>query len=475
MATFVGRARELTSLRRELDRVKSSIGDGAPGRCVLVRGRRRVGKSRLVEELCETAGVPSVFFAASRQGDGEPALFAEEVLLSDLPGRDLFAESAPRTWDGTLRLLAAAVADDEPTIVVIDELPYLVADDPSIEATLQKRWDRLLSKKPVLLILVGSDLAMMESLNTHGRAFFQRGTEMVVPPLSPAAVAEVVGVDDAASAFDAYLVTGGLPLICAEWGRGRSMAAYLREALDEPTSALIVSAERALAAEFPSEVQAGDVLRRIGSGERTFSRIERAGGGMQAASLARSLDILQAKRLVARELPLSTKASRNARYRVSDPYLSFWLRFIGSHLPEVERGRGDRVVSRIEAGWQSWRGKAIEPVVREALARLSPVAGLPAADVVGGWWTRTNTPEVDLVGADRGPVARQLSYVGTIKWRDGDPVDQGDLAQLAAVVDRLPGASIETPIVAVGRRGVTARGAAAAFGPDDLLEAWPEP
>jgi AAA+ ATPase superfamily predicted ATPase len=176
-----------------------------------MRGRRRVGKSRLAETFVERAQVPTLYFTASRQGADELELFAEEALASRFRGAELFAGIVPDTWDAALRLLHQVLPADEPTVIVIDEFPYLIEKDPSIEATLQKQWDRLLSRKPVLLILVGSDLAMMEALNTHGRAFFQRGTEMVVPPMSPKETAEIVGIGSAADAFDAYLLTGGLP------------------------------------------------------------------------------------------------------------------------------------------------------------------------------------------------------------------------------------------------------------------------
>lgn len=466
MVRFVGRQQELDLLRRELDLVRAT----AAGRCLLVRGRRRVGKSRLIEQFCGSGGVPYLFFTASQQGWGELDLFCEEVARSDLPEREVFSEARPQSWDAVLRMLATAVGD-APVVVVIDEFPYLVGDEPSMEATFQKQWDRLLSKTPVLLIIVGSDLAMMEALNTHGRAFFQRGTEMVVHPLSPAETGTITGVIDAAAAFDAYLLTGGLPLICNEWPRGAGLWEYAEDALATPTSALIVSAERALAAEFPEESQARAVLGRIAAGEMTFSNIARAAGGLHASSLKRSLDLLTAKRVVARDVPLSTSPSREARYRVADPYLRFWLRFIGPHLAEIERGRSDRVLARIRTDWPGWRGRAIEPVVREALTRLSPVRGLPAADAVGGFWTRTNIPEIDIVGADRGPVARAIAYAGTIKWLDAAPVDQGDLNKLAADLARLPGADATTPLVAVGRAGVTAT-VAAALGPDDLIAAW---
>lgn len=474
MVSFVGRTKELASLSRLLDRVeRAGPGDDEPGRCVLVRGRRRVGKSRLVEELCRRANVPSVYFTASKQGALEPGLFAEEVASSSLPGRDLVAGAAPSTWDASLRLLAAALDDgDGPVIVVVDEFPYLMADDPSVEAVFQKQWDRQLSKRRVLLVLVGSDLAMMESLNTYGRAFYQRGTELVVPPLSPAETGAIVGADDAADAVDAYLVSGGLPLVCAEWPTGGSLWDYLEDALGEPTSALIVSAERALAAEFPDASLARTVLGRIGAGERTFSNIARASGGLQAASLSRALDLLATARVVAKELPLSTRPSREARYRVADSYLRFWLHFVDPYLAEIERGRGDLVIDRVRRGWSTWRGRAVEPVVREALVRLVPLGDLPATAAVGAYWTRTNDPEVDLIGADRSPVAGNVVWAGSVKWLEAAPLDQADVHHLAAQVARVPGGSASTPLIGVSRSGVVARGLAAALGPDELLDAW---
>ncbi|MEU4676223.1 hypothetical protein [Micromonospora sp. NPDC023737] len=75
---------------------------------------------------------------------------------------------------------------------------------------------------------------------------------MRVPPLSPADVAEMLALP-APDAFDAYLVSGGLPLILDEWPDGATLGDYLADAVTDPTSALVVSGERALAAEFPPQ------------------------------------------------------------------------------------------------------------------------------------------------------------------------------------------------------------------------------
>lgn len=472
MRHFVGRARELQSLDAAYDRVRRSRGDAKPGRLLLMRGRRRVGKSTLLEEFLTRTRCPGLFFTASRQASAEPGLFTAELAASSLPGAKVASDQQPDSWDGALALLAAALPDDEACVVVVDEFPYLLEDDGSIDAVFQKAWDRQLSAKPVVLVLVGSDLAMMERLNDADRALHQRGTEMVVAALSPLEASEIVGSPTAADAFDAYLVTGGLPLICDEWSPGLSMWEYLDEALSEPTSALIVSAERSLKAEFPKEALAESILGQIGSGAVTFSTIARADGGMFASSVARALDLLMAKRLVSREVPLSTRPSKEARYRLTDPYLQFWLRFIGPHLAEIERGRGDRVLTRIRNDWPTWRGWAIEPVIRESVRRALPIAGLPEADVVGGYWTRTNDPEIDIVAADRSPVAKRIAFTGTIKWLEDAVADRGDLARLIADTAKIPGADSSTPCLVVSRNDATVAGAAAVLGPDDLITAW---
>jgi AAA+ ATPase superfamily predicted ATPase len=437
-----------------------------------MRGRRRVGKSRLVEEFVERAGVPHVYFTASAQPSVEAdlRLFVAAAAESDLPGASAFAGQLPQTWDAALHLLASALPADRPSVVVLDELPYLIATDPGFEGTLQKQFDRELSRRPVLLLCIGSDLAMMGALNDYGRPFHQRATEMVVPALSPADVARMLDLP-AAEAFDAFLVSGGLPLVLDEWPARASVMDYLAGAVGDATSALLVSGERALAAEFPVESQARMVLAAIGSGERTFSLIARAAGGLPQASLARALHLLTAKRIVEVATPLSTHPSRETRYAVADPHLRFWLALLGPYLPEIERGRGDLVLTRIRSGWTSWRGRAVEPVVREALRRL-PDGYLPdGTGAVGGFWTRTNDPEVDIVGADREPIAKRITCVGSIKWLERRPFDHHDLAQLLVHRSRLPGADESTPLVAVSRGGATTDGVRL-ITPDELLSAY---
>jgi uncharacterized protein len=468
---FIGRQRELRVLRGVLDEVRSATGPGGrAGQCVLIRGRRRIGKSSLVEEFLRHAEVPSVFFTAAGQAAAaELAELVEAVRGSTLPDRELFVEEAPRQWNAAFRLLAEVLPDDTPSVVVMDEVPYLMNRVDAFEGMLQRAWDRQLSRKPVLLLLIGSDLSMMEALNSYERPFHQRGREMVVGPLNPADIADMLDLAPA-TAFDAALVTGGLPLVCSEWRAGEGLWDFLRASLDNPISALLVSAERSLAAEFPPQAMGREVLRAIGAGERTFSNIARAAGGIAHTTLTRATELLTSKGVVAAELPVALRPSRERRYRVADPYLRFWLAFLEPHMAEIERMRGDLTLARIQGRWTSWRGRAIEPLIRDALARILPDGDLPAAPVVGGYWTRGNEVEIDLVGADRQPVAKRLLFLGSVKWLENSPFDAHDLAALhkhrAAITDD------PVPLVAVSRGGVKCAGLTAAYGPEELIAAW---
>lgn len=471
---FVGRRRELALLRDQLEVIERG-GRDTRGVAILLRGRRRVGKSRLVEELANRTGVPYVVFQAARHAapGAEYAHLAHAVATSNLPDADLAVDNRPTTLTAALTLLAAALPDDRPSLVVLDEIPWLLEAVDGGAGELQRVWDRTLSRKPVLLMLLGSDLSLMEALAAHEAPFYGRATEMVLDPLSPRDIAEMTGADPV-TAFDAYLVTGGLPLVAREWAAGDTPQEFLARSFDSPLSALVTTGSRVLDAEFPEGELARRVLTTIGSGETTFTTIQRAAGrdgGLQPASLTRVLRALIATRVVAQDLPLSTASAKDPRYRVADPALRFWLRFVEPALTEVDRGRGDLASRRVEEGYRPWRGKAIEPVVREALARL--LGGTRWSDVreVGGWWPRTNTPGIDLVAADRRP-ARQIAFVGTITWRSA-PVATSDVDALARDATSVPGLTVPTPLVAVCPGGADDPRLAHVWTADDLLAAWP--
>lgn len=473
---FVGRVRELAELQALLDDVRRG-GRADWGVALLIRGRRRVGKSRLVVEFLDRAGVPSMYFQAARGApiDEEFAQFTAAVAASDLPGRDVAIGQQPTSLTAALTLAAAALPADAPSVIVIDEAPWLLEQLPGGTGELQRVWDRVLAARPVLLVLLGSDLAMMEQLTAPDQPFHGRATELVLDPLTPRDLAELADLP-AFDAIDAYLITGGLPLVAQEWPTGASRRQFLEAAFSRSTSALAISGVRVLDSEFPAGTNARAVLTAIGArGERSFTGINQAlpGGPVAPTTLAKALETLAAERVVAADEPLSTRrAAKDRRWRIADPSLRFWLAFVEPALGEIDRGRPQLAMARVDAGFEAWRGRAVEPVVRTALERLLPDDAWPRVARVGGWWPRTNTPEIDLVGADAAPAA-QVSFVGTIKWRADGPITPAEVGRLATDALAVPGVGVGTQLVAVCPGGSSAAGLAATWTAEDLLAAWP--
>jgi uncharacterized protein len=466
-AGFTGRFEQLALLEADLAEVRSS----GRGRFVLVRGRRQVGKSRLIEEFIDRGVAPSVFFTATKGRDGSAELneFTQLIRHSSIDADQALADTMFGSWDAALSALARTVK--VPTVVVVDEVPYLFAGAPDVEGAFQKAWDRSLTNAPVLLIVIGSDLAMMEALTEYGRPLYGRPTrEIDLRPLSPHDVALLARLSPV-DAFDAFIVTGGFPNLVNRWRHGQTLKQFLASQLATSTEVLSIVGERMMSAEFPVDSQARLVLVAIGSGAPTFTTIG-AQTGLAAASLDRALKLLTAKRAIAVEQPTSGRPSgRETRYRIADPYLAFWTRFIEPAVPLLDRGRSQQVLENIVRQWPDYRGRAIEPIVRESVARLLPIDEVDA-HTVAGYWTRDGRTEVDLVGVDGNGSKRRVSFVGSIKWRQRRPFSGMDASALAAQLPMVPGVDDRTKLVGVSSSGFDVRDVPITLGPAELLQAW---
>lgn len=448
---------------------------------VALRGRRQVGKSTLVTAFVESAGAPYLYTTGVKGAPAHAQLAnaAEAARTSSAPVADaalLFAD-APSSFRDLLGRVAIA-ARSGPVVVVLDEFPWLVDADTSLEGELQVQWDRLLEALPVLVILIGSDVTMMRRISEHDRPLFGRTEPVVVPALNPAEVADALPGRTPLQVFDAYLVTGGYPRLVTSCARHRSVTAYVHSALADPYSDLVGTARLSLDAEFADAEAAYRVLSAIGAAEvarPAFNDVVAAISDpveREAAKTAttRALSVLTTVKDVIRlDVPSGAAGnSRLRRYRITDPYLRFWFRFVERQVDNISRGRADLAIARFDASWPTWRGKAIEPVVHDALTRLAATdPRLGGADTVSAWWNRDNSVEVDVVARrDERVVA-----VGTIKWR-ATSVTPADLAALADARAAIPGAA-GAPLLAITATSPTINTQAdAVITPDDLLAAW---
>jgi hypothetical protein len=474
---FAGRTTELALLHKRLARVTAS---GA-GTALVIRGRRQVGKSRLAQEFCDRAGVPYLFYTATKGASPVEAItaFLAELSNSSVPRDPGLVPAEPTaSWPDALRVLAA-VLPDSPVVIVLDELPWLAEQDEIFDGALQTAWDRLLSRRPVLLLLLGSDLHMMERLTAYDRPFFGRADNLLLGPLNPAEVGEALSLA-AADAIDAHLLSGGLPGILRAWPDGVPALEFAERECADPASPLFGVPEAALLAEFPAPDVARRVIEAVGGGNRTHANIASEAGSRTGAIPSGTLTpvlhrLLQDKHVLAIDEPLSLRATKPALYRVADSSLRFYLAIGRTAHDLSKRGRAEAAAGLVIRRWPSWRGRAVEPIIRDALSLAAADLPWPGATTVGGWWNRAFDPEIDLVGADRGPVARKLWYVGSVKWLD-HRFGSRDLAELQGGAPQVPGFDPgETALISVSCTGFTDSAATAlalCWLPEDIVGAF---
>jgi uncharacterized protein len=476
-AGFVGRKAELALLNRRLTRASA----GGDGTALVIRGRRQVGKSRLAQEFCDTADVPYLFYTAIKGASPVEAItaFFAELAESSLPrDRTLIPNDQVSSWPDAFRVLAS-VLPDGPVVIVLDELPWLAEQDTIFDGALQTAWDRLLSRKPVLLLLLGSDLHMMERLTAYDRPFFGRADNLLLGPLNPAEVGDALGLQ-AADAIDAFLLSGGLPGVLRAWPREVAALEFAEGECADPASPLFGVPEAALLAGFPAPDTARRVLEAVGDGNRTHANIAAEAGSRVGAVPSGTLSpvlhrLVEEKQALAIDEPLSTTPGKPALYRVVDNSLRFYLGVGRTAHNLSKRGRAEAAATLIRRRWATWRGRAVEPIIRDALSRAAGDLPWPEVAAVRGWWNRAFDPEVDLIGADRAPVARTLYYAGSVKWLER-PFGDHDLAELRRGAARVPGFDPgRTALIAASASGFSdtaVDGLALTWRPADIVAAF---
>ena len=418
---FLDRVRELNRLRRVLSRP-----DGA---LIVIYGRRRCGKSRLLQEALH--GHEHAYYLADLSDAGMQrralAVEAERVV----PG---FAAASYGDWTALLdtwRMRAPRNA-----WLVLDELPYLVQVSPAFPSIIQKIIDSP-GERPLRLLACGSSQRMMHGLVLDEAApLYGRATEIVkVEPMPPEVLSAALQLD-AEDSIVAYSVWGGLPRnweLAADYGSTQEALAAL--VLDR-NGVLHGEPSRLLLDDMRSAVQANSLLALIGSG---CHRLSELGGrvGQSATNLSRPLSRLIDLGYVRREVPFgeSTRSTRRSLYRLDDPFLLFWYRFVAPNRSRLEIDLIDAVQAEVLARLPGHVAEVWEWLARRSAAHMA-IDGLrwnPASR----WWGRGadgHPLEIDVVAESSD---RRHLLLGEAKWSDrADPTAL--LAELVRKAQRIP-------------------------------------
>lgn len=421
---FLDRAGEL----RRLDNALRHFGAFA-----VIWGRRRVGKSRLLLEWSRRRD--GLYTVADQSAPAVQRRYLAAAVAERFGG---FADVEYPDWRSFFtRLADAAVRASWNGPFILDELPYLIAADPSLAAVLQNWLDRP-GGRPCL-VASGSSRHMMHGAVLDADApLYGRAVEaFAVRPLRPGYLADVFTAATPRSLVSAYALWGGLPRYweLAE-PYGGDLAAAVDELVLDPSGPLHEEPDRLLLAETPPATSQRPLLDAIGAGAHRISEI--AGRlGKPASSLTRQLAALTEMDFVRREIPFGSSPASGKRslYRLDDPFLRLWFAAVAPHRAALAAAPRDTRLHYWRRHRAALEGYAWEELCRMAVPELhridTPLAPLGPWEPARRYW-RGNVPELDVVA--RSVDGRRL-LVGEAKWsaRSGPVSRAGPLPGIGGV------------------------------------------
>ena len=383
---FINRKEELQRLMRVYKRSKPGV--------VVLWGRRRLGKSRLLTEWCQK--VSGTYWVADESAPAIQRRYLAEELNALFPG---FADVTYPDWSTLLnRVSKEARQRNWRGPLVLDEFPYLIASSPELPSVLQRWVDREKREGGMILAFSGSSQRMMMDSILHENApLYGRADEMFkLEPLLPGYIRQITSISDPQSMLDFYTCWGG---VARYWELAQPFGNRCRDALDEcvlsPLGVLHDEVNRLLREEIPSAIPLRPILDAIGLGAHRTSEIA-ARLQIPVTSFSRSLKQLQELGYIQRDIPYgeNEKRSKKALYSLSDPFLRLWFKVVAPHLGNLQTASKAARMAWLEKSWPFLRSQVWEDLCRMALPRLGLCnrEWLPA----GRYWT-ANQSEWDVV------------------------------------------------------------------------------
>lgn len=410
----------------ELNRLRAAAAE-AP-QLVVMRGRRRVGKSYLLDRAYAEHRL--VYFQAD-EGEARGHL---DLLAAEL-GRLVKAPIVFGDWNEALGALDEQ-ARQQPLVVVLDEFQWMLLAEPLLDSIIMRhfdRWER--THIPITLVISGSALTLMEQLLEGERPMFGRaGYRPFLQPFDYRdATLFASGGTRTTQKLLRYGILGGTAQYQV-WAGQASIREILKRRIltkDEPLfeePLQLIRGESAI--REPGNYY--ELLRAIARGATQFNEILHQSRISSGQLLSGRLDRLAKLRYIEERRPLGGNGS--ASWSVSDPFFRFWFRYVYPNRSRLQRGRVDEVCEAILADIDNHMGGVFEQVCRDWAGCYSSDPPLAEAQDIGAYWTRTHDVEVDLVARGR----QGILAVGSCKW--SSRADTHDLDRMIELRGRIRGA-----------------------------------
>jgi AAA+ ATPase superfamily predicted ATPase len=317
-------------------------GSGDPELFVLY-GRRRVGKTELLQRFCE--GRRAVYFLAAQVREKDNLRAFRDALRDGL-GDPLVDSIEFPSWPAALGF-AAERANDERLVLILDEFPYLCESTKGLPSLLQQFWDQRGKDSGLMIVLCGSQVSFMEReiLAERSPLFGRRTGQRRLEPLTPTEALEFHPTWTLEERVLAYSILGGMPAYLRRFRADRSIEENLLREVLRPEGYLFDEVSFLLRTELSNPATYNSILAAVAGGAGKVGDIALV-VGVDSTTANKYLHVLRELRLVERSIPLTDPnplRSRRGVYRISDRFVAFHFRHVQPNVSLIQADRGARV------------------------------------------------------------------------------------------------------------------------------------
>lgn len=377
---FIGRKIEMARLKGLFKKNSASL--------IVVRGRRRIGKSRLLAEFGKE--IKSFFFTGTPPSRKTTAQlqrdeFVFQLSRSGLPGVH------PDDW-GNIFWHLSKHTQQERVLVVFDEISWMGSKDSEFLGKLKNAWDMYFSKNPeLILILCGSISSWIEENILSSTGFVGRITIDLVLEELPLNVCNAFWhpKEKRISSYEKFKllsITGGVPLYLEQIRPDLTAEKNIRDLCFTKGGLLVREFEEIFSDLFSqSNASHKEIVSCLANGPKDLKQICKELKKKQGGRYSKHLDDLVKAGFVQRDFVWhlkSGKESKLSRYRLSDNYLRFYLKYIAPNHAKINRGGfSDSMLANLPA-WDSVMGLQFENLASHNRKILWKMIGIPVEEIV---------------------------------------------------------------------------------------------
>jgi len=384
--------------------------------CVVIYGRRRVGKTALINEFCK--GKPTVYFSALNASSQEN-LEALSKAIYTCQNSDSTSAPTYRSYEDALEAITG-MAMEKRLVFVIDEYPYLAKAEKSISSRLQHIIDHSWQDSRIYLILCGSSMSFMEYqvLGYESPLYGRRTAQFKIQALTYREITEFHPELKAADQALLYGVTGGIPHYINKLDVESNLDEALLDNLFSTSSYLFEEPENLLKQELREPAIYNSVISAIAAGASHSNEISTK-VGLESGVCAKYLKVLLDLGILKKETPITEKPGKKTIYAIDDNFFRFWYRFVPRNMSVISAGRMRLIYEQaVKRFYPDYMGLVFEKMCQEYLLRYAKDLPILLSNV-GQWWgtdskTRKEV-QIDIVGA---PVDGNEYLIGSCKYRN---------------------------------------------------------